>query len=402
MKTHPLIPSPGLPTVMALGLTMFAAPLARASQEVAPQVVIEARIAETSQEFMRSLDRQGYHLIGNFNSSFPADAFQPRGITFTVTPPPRMPRTGDIMMMISPGIFGHGDHPGLRAMSLNRALTNVLRDLPLVVTPDVSSDRSHISLNLMTEVPAFNHWSVDLFGTAAFGQVSGTERVTRTVTTRETRTIDVPTKVLVPFDDGFRIVDREEIRLVPTKDINHRTRTLTERRDINRLGDFAGGGGLGVNFKFNPRFGVSLRSQIFGGRDTLGLVTASAFGEYDCCWPVTPTYSLGGGILYPHATAVLDAGLGLKKHVTPQFDLFTEAHIITNFGNTTFGEINVGASFPLGAAPVTTTYNTDTAAPETKPTPPGNVPVNVEVFRQKTAPPGDLRTVLFLREPRLR
>ena len=291
--------------------------------EVVSQVVIEAKLVDTSSDYFRKLDHQGFRHVADFLSYIPRQVVQPGGMplysvgTIAVPPPAHQAPNEDTLIAISPKVFDQFDHPALREALLARALTNVLRDLPLTASPSVSAGRSLIQLNLLPQAPTFHPWSVDLFGIAAFGQVGGTERVTRTVTTKETRIVDVPTKVLVPFDDGFKIVDREELRLIPTKDINHRTRTLTERRDINRLGDFAGGGGLGVNFKFNPRFGVSLRGEVFGGRDTLGLISASVFGDYDCCWPVIPTYSLGGGVLLPCAEPVIDVGLGLKKHLTP-------------------------------------------------------------------------------------
>lgn len=241
-------------------------------------------------------------------------------------------------------------------------------------------------MNVVPTVTDFTHWSVDAFGTVAFGQVGGSVRTTRDIVVKDTRIVDVPTKVLVPFDNGFQIVDQQETRLVPTEVTTHHTETINGRRDINRLDDIAGGGGLRVNYMFNRYVGVNVRGEVLGGRDTLGLVTGSVFGEYDGCWPFIPTYSVGGGVLLPCATPVADFGLGIKKHINSCFDVFTEAHLITNFGRTTFGEFNVGASFPLGHAPVTTTYNTDATAPETKPTPLGRIPVLAHVFRQRTGP----------------
>ena len=370
--------------------------------EVVSQVVIETKLVDTSSDYLRKLDHQGFRHVADFLSYIPRQVVQPGGMplysvgTIAVPPPAHQAPNEDTLIAISPKVFDQFDHPALREALLARALTNVLRDLPLTASPSVSAGRSLIQLNLLPQAPTFHPWSVDLFGIAAFGQVGGTERVTRTVTTKETRIVDVPTKVLVPFDDGFKIVDREELRLIPTKDINHRTRTLTERRDINRLGDFAGGGGLGVNFKFNPRFGVSLRGEVFGGRDTLGLISASVFGDYDCCWPVIPTYSLGGGVLLPCAEPVIDVGLGLKKHLTPQFGVFTVAHYISNFGRINIGEVDVGASFSFGTAPETATYHGEPSAPEPKPTPPGSIPVKAEVFRKDTGPAAERSTVIVI------
>jgi Bacterial type II and III secretion system protein len=402
MKTHHSILSITLPPATALILGWLAVPPAHSREMSGPQIEIEAKFVEVSQKNLKEL---GFDLFLEYYSSISQQVIQPGGVspqalgTFTVNPPSNLPKTGDIEMCISPKLLemaGLATHqvlgsPRVTTKSAQRAVTDVLRDLKLTVTPRLSSDRTGIEMNLLPEVPEFTRWSVDAFGTVAFGQVGGSERITRDVKITETRTVDRPVTVLVPFDNGFQIVNREETRLVPTQETTTRTEQVTERQSINRLGDVAGGGGLRVNYMFNPYVGLNVRGEVIGGRDTLGLVTGSVFGEIPTNWPVTPTWSLGGGVLFPCAEPVMDVGLGLKKRVTPDFDVFSEVHLITDFGRTTFGEFNVGASFPLGrkvptGAEVSSgetvvlsgTSTRSARAPEL-----GRIPVIAHVFRKR-------------------
>ena len=328
-----------------------------------------------------------------------------------MTPPAHLPATGDILMKISPEVLrmmparNHTfQNPLVTTASGQKAAIQVLRDLPLVYTPKVGAD-SRITMEVPPLVPKFNPWSVDVFGTAAFGHADRSVTTTHDVIVKDTRTVDRPVTVLVPFDNGQQIVDRQELRLVPTKETTSHTERVSETHDVNRLGDVAGGGGLRLNYRSNPCVGYSLRAEVLDGAgDPLGLVTASIFGEYPCCWPVTPTYSLGGGVLFPRAQAVMDMGFGLKKQINPCFSVFSEAHLITNFGRTTFGEFNVGASFPLGHDHTAATAETTggAAAPGYVGKVPaiGDIPVLAHVFREhgKPAEKGDL---LILVTPRM-
>ncbi len=403
MNTHS-----STPAVIAIGLALLVTPSARSARETTPQVQIEAKFAEVTQSNLKEL---GFDWVSDFNTSLSPQVLQPGGVrpqslgTFEVNPPRNLPPTGDIKVVISPETLRHllGASPLVTMASAQRAVTDVLRDLK--VTPRISSDRTGIEMNLVPEATEVTPWSVDLFGTVAFGQVGGTERTTRNVTIRETRIVDVPTTVLVPFDNGNQIVDREETRLVPTEVNTKRTESVSERRDINRLGDAAGGGGLRVNYMFNPYVGLNVRGEVLGGRDTLGLVTGSIFGEYPCCWPVTPTYSVGGGVLFPNARAVMDFGLGLKRRVTPGFDVFSEVHLITDFGRTTFGELQVGARFPLGPRPVRTSVDVGSGQtmvtgggserPDRVPLL-GNIPVLAHVFRERSGEMEKRNLIIFV------
>lgn len=404
---------------MALGLALLLVPPARTREISPPQIEIEAKFVEVTQSNLKDL---GFDWLLNYNTSIPRQVIQPGGVspkavgTFEVKAPAHLPRTGDIQVLISPQVLGtflrkttaersqpnQLGEPRVTTQSGQMAAINVLRDLPAVLDarPEVSGDGSTIRMKLVPQVSEFTPWSVDAFGTVAFGTVGGSERTTHDVTIKETRLVDEPTTVTVPFGNGNQIVDRQEIRFVATEKTTKRTETVSERRDINRLGDFAGGGGLRVNYKFNRYLGMNVRGEVLGGRDTLGLVTGSVFGEYDGCWPFIPTYSLGGGVLFPRTTPVMDVGLGLKKHINCCFDVFTEAHLITNFGRTTFGEFNVGASFPLGRAPAATTDTGGGAAPEPEPPTLGRIPVIAHLFRKNTGPVEKRDIVIFV-TPRL-
>lgn len=417
MKTLHSIPSLVLPTALALALafTLLAAPSAHAAIEVTnPQVEIEAKFVEISGESIRQL---GFDHVGDYKTVISHLAQVPGGVspqalgTFPVTPPAHLPATGDILMKISPEVLrllparNHTlENPRVTTASGQKAATQVLRDLSLVYTPKVSSDRSTVTMAVTPLTAEFNPWSVDVFGTVAFGHADRSVTRTHDVIVKDTRTVERPITVRVPFDNGQQIVDREEIRLVPTRETTKHTGQVSETRTFNRLGDVAGGGGLRVNYMLNPRVGFNVRGEVLDGEcDPLGLVAASIFGEYPCCWPVTPTYSLGGGVLFPRARAVLDVGLGLKKQVTPDFSVFSEAHLITDFGRTTFGEFNVGASFPLGrktTAAAETGSSTATAEPSDRPPAVGDIPVLAHVFREHGKPAEKADLVIFV-TPRL-
>ena len=409
MKTLPLIPSLVLPAVMVLASALLPAPPAHAAHEI-KQVEIEAKFVEVSQNNLREL---GYDFIGKFNTSISQRVLVPGGVspqalgTIVVPPPPHLPATGDIQVKISPEVFRPavgGNHilqtPLVTAATGRQAVTAVLRDLGvnLNAQPVLSRDRSRIDMSLVPAEPEFSHFSVDGFGTVAFGNVDRTVTTTHDVIVKDTHTVDRPITVRVPFDNGQQIVDREEIRFVPVQETTKHTEQVSQTRSVNRLGDAAGGGGLRVNYLFNRHVGVNLRGEVLDGAgDPLGLVTASIFGEYPCCWPVTPTYSIGGGVLFPRAQAVMDVGLGLKRQISPCFSVFTEAHYITNFGCTNFGEFNVGARFALGRKTAATAETGGgTAAPEPKrgDRAPylGRIPVLAHVFREhgKPAETGDL------------
>ena len=413
MKTPPLLPSLVLPAVVVLASALLPAPPAHAAGEVRqPQVAIEAKFVEVSQNNLREL---GYDFIGNFNTSIPQSVLVPGGVSpqalgrFAVTPPQGLPATGDIQVMISPQVFHPAVGPGhilqnplLTAASGRRAVIEVVRDfgVNLNVQPRVSGDRSRIEMNLVPEVTEFSPWSLDVFGTVAVGNADRSVTTTRDITVKDTRTVNRPVTVQVPFDNGQQIVDRNVTHFVPTQVTTTRTEQVSETRTFNRLGDVAGGGGLRVNYLFNRHVGVNLRGEVLDGAgDPLGLVTASIFGEYPCCWPVTPTYSIGGGVLFPRAQAVMDVGLGLKRQVTPCFSVFTEAHLITNFGCTTFGEFNVGASFPLGRKPAATAENAGgTAAPGYGAKAPvlGDIPALAQLFRKRSGPVEKREIIIFV------
>ena len=399
---------------MVFALALLPARFAQAAIEVTnPQVQIEAKFVEIPQ---RSLRERGFDFVGNYNTSISQRVLVPDGVspqalgTFPVTPPAHLPATGDILVKISPEVLrlmparNHTfQNPLVTTASGQKAAIQVLRDLPLVLTPKVGAD-SRITMEVLPLVPKFDPWSADVFGTAAFGHADRSVTTTHDVIVKDTRTVDRPITVTVPFDNGQQIVDREEIRFVPTQETTKHTGQVSETRTFNRLGNVAGGGGLRLNYRFNPYVGLNVRGEVLdGARDPLGLVTASIFGEYPCCWPVTPTYSLGGGVLFPRAQAVMDVGLGLKRQINPCFSVFSEVHYITNFGRTNFGEFNVGASFPLGHDHTATTETIGgAAAPGYVGKVPaiGDIPVLAHVFREhgKPAEKGDL---LILVTPRM-
>lgn len=281
---------------------------------------------------------------------------------------------------------------------------SILRDVGvnLKVEPKASSDQ-YIGMTVTPEVIEFRPWSIDAFGTVAFGNVEGSERTTREVTVNGKRVVTRQETVLVPFDNGQQRGTREEIRDIQTEENFQRTNRVSEMRDFNRLGD-AAGGGMRVNYMFNPNWGVNVRGEVLGGRETLGLVTGSIFGELPGRWPVTPTASLGGGVLFPDTTAVIDVGLGLKRKVGPGFDVFSEVHLITNFGGTTFGEFNVGARFALGRQATTnvtvsdgqTTVIGGVIQPSDGVPVLGRIPVVARLFRQRSGAAEKRNLLIFV------